>query len=396
MSPKIAKILIVEDEFIVAADLSARLTKMGYEVVGAVSSSVEAVEKVAQESPDLVLMDIVIKGDLDGITTAEIINREYNIPVIFLTAYADSDTFSRAKTTKPLGYITKPFQTHNLQIAVEIALQRHEIETELRQKSAKAQEQQNLVDQRNDFVSMAIHEMRNPLTAILAAAKLLEASETNEAYAPQINQTDKEKCFRLINTSGKKLEQLIDEMLLLETLSLGQQKCDLQPIDINGFLYDFLEQIKSTYFTSEINPELILVSAHLMELVALDLQLVQHILHNLLSNAVKYSPKGGKITLEVMHQKQQQFAKEEEAEIIPLPYPRLVLRIQDQGIGIPAADQDKIFDAFSRSTNVSKIKGTGLGLAIVKHAVELHGGSISFVSQEGVGSIFTVALPCGM
>lgn len=387
-----AKILIVEDEFIVAADLSARLRKIGYEVIGAVSSSVEAIEKVERESPDLVLMDIVIKGDRDGITTAEIINQKYNIPVVFLTAYADSDTFNRAKATQPFGYITKPFQQQDIQIAIEIALQRYEIETQIRQELSPTPEQlvdQDIRDQRNNFVSMAIHEMRNPLTTILAAAKLLEAN------SEQINEAAKEKCFRLIQTSGKKLEQLIDEMLLLETLSLGQQKCDLQPINIHEFFYDFLEQIKATYLTAQTNHELVIICPPKPIPVILDIQLTQHILHNLVTNAIKYSPQGGNITLEIMYQKQQQFKREEEAEIIPIAYPRLVFRIQDQGLGIPVADQDKIFTAFSRSSNVSNIKGTGLGLAIVKHAVELHGGSISFVSQEGIGSIFTVALPCG-
>lgn len=399
MSQKIAKILIVEDEFIVAADLNARLSRMGYEVIGPVPSGIEAIEKVQQEFPDLVLMDIVIKGDRDGIAIAEIISQEYDIPVVFLTAYADADTFDRAKTTKPFGYITKPFQTQTLQMAVEIALQRHEIETQIRQESLPIQPQiqdQYLVDQRNDFVSMAVHEMRNPLTTILAATKLLEANPD------QLNAANKEKCFRLINASGKKLEKLIDEMLLLETLSLGQQKCDLQPVNIHEFFYEFFEQIKSVYITSRTNHGLVLICPPKPELVTIDIELTQHILHNLITNAIKYSPQGGTITIEILYQKQEKSKKkkisyrQEEIEVISTAYPRLIFRIQDQGIGIPAADQDRIFDAFLRSSNVSNIKGNGLGLAIVKHAVELQGGAISFVSQEGVGSIFTVALPCGV
>ena len=392
MSQKLAKILIVEDEFIVAADLSARLSRMGYAIIGTVASGIEALEKVQQESPDLVLMDIVIKGDLDGIAIAEIINQEYNTPVVFLTAYTDRDTFSRAKTSKPFGYITKPFQTKTLQIAVEIALQRHEIETKIRQESLPTPAQiidQNSADHRKEFVSMAIHEMRNPLTAILAAAKLLEANPE------QVNTTNKEKCFRLINSSGRKLEQLIDEMLLLETLSFGQQKCDFQPINIHEFFHEFLEQVKVTYLTDLPIHELSMACLPSPTSVKLDIQLTQHILRNLITNAIKYSPQGGKITLDILYQKRRKSYRTEEVEVIPTPYPRLVFRVQDQGIGIPVVDQAKIFEAFSRSSNVSNIKGTGLGLAIVKHAVELHGGAISFVSQEGIGSIFTVALPCG-
>ncbi len=399
MSKKTPKILIVEDEFIVAADLSARLSRMGYEVIGAVPSGIEAIEKVQQEFPDLVLMDIVIKGDRDGIAIAKIINQEHSIPVVFLTAYADEVTFSQANATKPFGYITKPFQTQTLQIAVEIALQRHGIETQIRQESLPIQAQiqdQYRIDQRNDFVSMAVHEMRNPLTTILAAAKLLEANPD------QLNAANKEKCFRLINTSGRKLETLIDEMLLLETLSLGQQKCDLQPVNIHEFFDEFFERIKVIYITSRTNHGLVLICPPKPNLITIDIELTQHILHNLITNAIKYSPQGGTITIEIIYQKQEKSKRkkisyrQEEIEVIPAHYPRLIFRIQDQGIGIPAADQDRIFDAFSRSSNVGNIKGSGLGLAIVKHAVELYGGNISFVSQEGIGSIFTVDLPCGV
>jgi len=108
----------------------------------------------------------------------------------------------------------------------------------------------------------------------------------------------------------------------------------------------------------------------------LDAKLLRHILANLLSNAVKYSPEESTITLVVDCQPDQ-----------------IVFRVQDQGIGIPEADQARLFEAFHRASNVGHIPGTGLGLAIVKQSVDLHGGAITCESREGAGSTFTVVIP---
>ncbi len=104
------KILVVEDEIIVAVNLGQKLKKLGYELVGITSSGEEAIQKAEENHPDLVLMDINIEGNLDGIETAEVLRNRFHTPVIYLTAYADESTLDRAKKTEPLGYIVKPFE----------------------------------------------------------------------------------------------------------------------------------------------------------------------------------------------------------------------------------------------------------------------------------------------
>lgn len=126
------KILIVEDESIVAMDLKHRLENMNYTVLAVVSSGEEAVEKAAIMLPDLILMDIVLMGEMDGIQAAQIIKDNYNIPVLYLTAYSDEKTLKRAKITGPFGYIIKPFEDRELHSAIEIALYKHEMEKKLR------------------------------------------------------------------------------------------------------------------------------------------------------------------------------------------------------------------------------------------------------------------------
>lgn len=127
-----ARILVVEDELIIAKGLEKRLRALGYTVTDTVASGEEGVVSAKETRPDLVLMDICLQGKMDGVTAAEKIRIETGIPVVYLTAFADSDTLSRAKVTEPFGYIVKPFQDFTLKSSIEMALYKHRMERELR------------------------------------------------------------------------------------------------------------------------------------------------------------------------------------------------------------------------------------------------------------------------
>jgi DNA-binding LytR/AlgR family response regulator len=118
------KILIVEDEMIIAADISMMLESIGYEITGIIPRGEDALKSIEHTSPDLVLMDINLKGALDGVETSRFIFERHQIPVIFLTANTDDATFARAKATRPYAFISKPFQPADLQRAIELALAR--------------------------------------------------------------------------------------------------------------------------------------------------------------------------------------------------------------------------------------------------------------------------------
>ncbi len=125
------KVLVVEDELIVAKDIQNSLKNLGYDVPAIASTGEEAVKKSGEFSPDIILMDIVLKGKIDGIETATQIRAMYGIPIIYLTAYADENTLDRAKVTEPLGYILKPFEESDLHISIKMALHKHSSETRL-------------------------------------------------------------------------------------------------------------------------------------------------------------------------------------------------------------------------------------------------------------------------
>ncbi len=129
-----AKILIVEDEAVLAFCIESSLKEMGFLADEAVPSGEEAIIKIENERPDLVLMDIMLKGKMDGIDTAGEIRSKFNVPVIYLTAYADKSILERAKLTEPFGYLVKPFKDRELKSVIEIALYKFKMEPQLNER----------------------------------------------------------------------------------------------------------------------------------------------------------------------------------------------------------------------------------------------------------------------
>lgn len=130
------RILVVEDEQIVAEDLKMTLEVLGYQVIGIVRSGEKAVEMAKTENPDLILMDIMLEGEMDGISAASQIRANRDIPVIYVTAFADSTLLERAKQTEPYGYIVKPFNEREVQSNIEIAIFKHRMEQEIKKRDA--------------------------------------------------------------------------------------------------------------------------------------------------------------------------------------------------------------------------------------------------------------------
>ena len=124
-------VLVVEDESIVSKDIQHSLKKLGYNVVGAASTGERAFELASKEKPDIILMDIMLKGDMNGVETAQKVKEELQIPVIYLTAYADESTLEKAKVTEPYGYIIKPFKEVDLHTSIEMALYKFSKEKEV-------------------------------------------------------------------------------------------------------------------------------------------------------------------------------------------------------------------------------------------------------------------------
>ncbi|MBC8384108.1 MAG: response regulator [Candidatus Cloacimonetes bacterium] len=149
--------MIVEDEILIAEDIQVSLIKYNYAIVGIVSSGESALEKCREIQPDLILMDIVIQGELSGIETAAKIRELYDIPVIYLTAYADEKTLQTAKITEPFGYIIKPYEDRELFATIEMAFYRFKSEKEIKR---SYQYNQNIINSSLDMIISTDKDMK--------------------------------------------------------------------------------------------------------------------------------------------------------------------------------------------------------------------------------------------
>jgi class 3 adenylate cyclase len=136
------RILIAEDEFIIATDIAKILERLSYKVIGTCRNGKEVVDKAVELKPDLILMDVMLEGKTSGIEAAEEIMSSNDIPVIYLTAFADSATLEKAKLTEPFGYILKPFDSRTLHTSIEMALYKHEINKKLKSRTEELKAEQ--------------------------------------------------------------------------------------------------------------------------------------------------------------------------------------------------------------------------------------------------------------
>ena len=182
MSEVARRILIVEDQRLVAADIENTLKKLGYLVVGSVSSAEDAISKSEELRPELVLMDVRLRGKMDGIQAAEIIRDRFGLPVVYLTAYADEETILRAKKTTPFGYLVKPFNERELRATIEIAFYSHQMERTLADERARrlvAEEFKLLVDGVRDYAIFML-DCNGRVTTWNSGAERLKGYVRNE------------------------------------------------------------------------------------------------------------------------------------------------------------------------------------------------------------------------
>lgn len=236
-----------------------------------------------------------------------------------------------------------------------------------RQMRHMLQREMELSDLKSRYVSMASHELRNPLSVAQMSLDLIDR------YRHRLTDDQIDQEFDKIRSSIHGMIEMLNNMLTIGRVESGRLEYDPEPIIfdelcrviINEHQDKFVERERIAYrFSGD------------RSLVQADPRLVRHILTNLLSNAIKYSPEESLVDLDV-----QQTSGE------------IRVTVRDQGIGIPAKDQVRLFEAFHRGENVGKRPGSGLGLTIVKQAVDMHGGEIMFESEEGVGTTFVVVLP---
>ncbi len=365
-------LLIVDDTPNNLRLLSSMLAQHGYEVRSAISGA-NALMTISVAPPDLILLNINMPVT-DGYEVCKRLKADpatCEIPIIFLSALDDLSDKVMAFEVGGVDYISKPFHIEEVVARVESQLELRRMRLELQQAKAEAlsalQQEKELNRLKSEFVSMVSHDFRTPLTSIQGFAELLRENLDN------LTPEKRDRYFQKINAAVENLLDLLDEVLLLGGLDSGKMQCHPTPLALERFCRDLVEAVSlGTHYSHHIE----LSYGGDSKPVALDATLLRQILTNLLTNAMKYSPDCDRIWFDVQCEAHQ-----------------VTFRVRDNGIGIPAENQSRLFETFYRCNNVGTIKGTGLGLAVTKRCIDAHQGTIAVKSTVGVGTTMIVTLP---
>ncbi|HWZ02810.1 MAG TPA: PAS domain-containing sensor histidine kinase [Mucilaginibacter sp.] len=226
--------------------------------------------------------------------------------------------------------------------------------------------EKELSDMKTRFVSMASHEFRTPLSAILSSLSLIDS------YSKEEHQEKRKKHIDRIKSSVKNLTSILNDFLMLDKAEQGKLEINKELFDLAEFAGDIIEEVNGILKAGQ---KIIFEQAGERNIFQ-DKKILRNIFLNLLSNAIKYSPEDKII----------RFTIEINRNIVSV-------QVIDEGIGIPKKEQQNLFGKFYRASNVNNIQGTGLGLNIVKRYVELLDGTVSFTSKQGLGTTFIVKFP---
>ncbi|MFL0686068.1 MAG: ATP-binding protein [Algoriphagus aquaeductus] len=385
------RILIVEDDSVSALLLQRALEKNAHQIIGIADTGEKALEILDENGADIVMMDINLAGELDGIKTTEIINEKFDIPVVYLSASSDADTLNKVVGTNPSAYVIKPFNIRELNMVIELAIFKdrkekelqklnNELEEKVKQRTAelyeankeltKALEKEREINELKSRIVLNVsHGFKTPLTSILSSAQLLQIyAEKDHPFKQKISK----HAFKIEN-SVRALNNLLTSVLFFGKADENKLEFKPKKVFMGAFVKELLDTVKAGIENEvTIKAEL----GNLPKTITTDPELVYQVLENLLSNAVKYSKEGKEVDFS-----------------ISIENGRLVSTISDQGIGIPKSEQGKLFDRFFRAGNVGIVEGSGLGLSIVKKCLEVLQGEISFESEAGKGTTFRVGIP---
>ncbi len=403
------RIMVVEDESITALSLQRSLEDMGYIVSSTVLSGEEAVKRAARDRPDLVLMDISLKGKMDGIEAAGMIHSQLNIPIIYLTAYSDEKVIQRIKATQPFGYITKPFHDNEISFALEIALDKkkkenrsnknesqlkghrthlvnivNELTVELKQTNdklkqeirtrisseAEAKRSANLASI-GELTAGVVHEINNPINGIINYAQILLNQSTEGS-------TESDIANRIIR-EGSRITTIVKDLRSF----MQENGPEDGPIHIDKVLSNTLSLTASHLTLDQI--QLTAIIPPNLPPVAGQSRLISQVFLNIINNAAH-----------ALNQKYKGAHKQKiitvKAGIIDIDEKQYIrASFHDNGIGIPDNDLDKVMEPFF--TTKPSDEGTGMGLSISNGIVLNFGGNLSVYSVEGHCTDVVVDLP---
>ena len=361
------KILIVEDEAILAKSLQDNLEDMGYIVTGIADTAIQAIMKFFADEPDLILMDIHLKEDIDGIRTAEKIREQKSVPIVYLTANQDKATFERAKISGALGYVLKPFHIRELQISIEIALSQfntNKIISGLETSLLNAEKLSTI----GAFTAGIIHDIKSPLV-------LLNHAHIN--LKKVLNEEDRD----IQNSSIKDTLSLIERGIstIVKTIKNYKRLIEFTDTEI-GEIISISEVIKKSlnicsYIAIENKIKFNEIKSNKETVVWCGKIALFQVIVNLIRNSCDALEKISDAWIEISWEE--------------LNENQIELKVADSGRGIPAEIQDKIFEPFF--TSKSPGKGLGIGLNLCQKILEKFHGKL-VLDKNAKNTCFVITL----
>ena len=376
------KIMVVEDEGIVALDIQSKLEGKGYEVTAVVSSGEEAVEKAAETHPNLVLMDIQLEGEMDGVEAADQIRSRFDIPVVYLTAFSDDSTLQRAKVSEPFGYLLKPFEERKMHTTIEIALYKHQIDQEKAHLEAQLQQARKMeaIGRLTAGIAYNFTTMLQGIQGNLDLAMM----EAGDEIRPFLDAAD---------FDAQRAAQLVKQLMLFyQREQLEQEAVQLETIAEE--VVTTCRQVFARKYGRRI--DIVLQCASDLPSVQGDPAQLRQCLTAFCTNAGDSLDKLEADDARIPHiEISVESIRFSESDHLPMPASgdkqHLRISIADNGVGIDQEEQEHLFEPFFAPQETER--SSELGLAVVYAIVHEHHGWIECDSEPGTGTTFHVYLP---
>jgi signal transduction histidine kinase len=360
------RVLVAEDEAMIAEALSLSLTRLGLVVIGVADSADEAIAVVRDSRPSLVMMDIRLKGARDGIDAAAEIRDRFGVPVVFLTAHADDATLQRAKQSDPFGYLVKPYSERDLRVTLEIALHRHALE-----QLERAQRLEAI----GRLAGGVAHDVNNMMTVVIGYAQVLGGLERDAGRLEMIEQ---------IERAGHRSATMTQHLLAFARRQvLRPEPTDLA--EVVGAARGRLERLAGERVTLEIDCPRPVGTA------CVDRVQIEQVLADLVENARDAMPDGGRLCIGLRDVTLDAAGTRATPEMQPGAYVQLT--VADTGVGMDPQTTAHVFEPFFTTKAVGE--GMGLGLATVYGTIKQSNGFIYVRSELARGTTFTIYLPSG-
>ncbi|MBF0118293.1 MAG: response regulator [Desulfobacterales bacterium] len=359
------KIMIVEDDVLISKMLEISLQYMGYEITSIVNSGELAVKK-AEDRPDLILMDITLSGEIDGVEAANQIRTKFKTPIIYLTALSDDEIFARARQTQASGYLIKPFQEAELKATIEMAIYKTQIEEEL----LKAKKFETIAT----LAGGLAHDFNNLLMIMLGHMEMVQEELDPHSLSDESLKIAIETLFQARDLISKFIS-------LSQGGNPNKKKYSILKV-IEQSAVALLDGSNVKYEINKLEEPLIF---------EFDIRQIRQVFDNLFENSKEAMPKGGKILISI--KKINVFTNHQEPiqSIKDGNYIKVI--INDHGIGIIESDIPKVFDPYFSTKQRGNKKGMGLGLAVVYSIISKHDGYIHIESKPEEGTTVYLYLP---